>query len=65
MESFEKKYYLADNKMSAMSEKQKSRAAKNRALSKSYREVKRLGGDLKSLGLKAYNSKGAAELYEL
>lgn len=60
MKSFEKNNYLAINKMS---EKQKSRAAKNKALSKSYREVKRLGGNLESLGMKAYNSKGAEEAY--
>ena len=53
---------LVENK--SMSEKKKLRAEKNKALSKSYREVKRLGGDLKSLGLKAYNSKNAKETYD-
>jgi len=53
---------LGENK--SMSDKKKMRAEKNKALSKTYREVKRLGGDLKSLGLKAYNSKDAAERYD-
>lgn len=53
---------LVENK--SMSDRKKMRAEKNKALSKTYREVKRLGGDLKSLGLKAYNSKGAEEVYD-
>jgi len=56
-----KNIYIADNKMS---DKKISRANANKALSKSYKEVKRLGGTLNSLGLKAYNSKNADKAYD-
>ncbi len=58
-----KNNYLADDKEMSKSKKQ-IRAEINKALSKTYKEVKRLGGSLKILGLKAYNSKGANEAYQ-
>ncbi len=58
-----KNNYLTDDKEMSKSKKQ-IRAEINKALSKTYKEVKRLGGSLKILGLKAYNSKGANEAYQ-
>lgn len=63
MKKILKNNYIVNDKEMVKSKKQ-IRAEMNKALSKTYKEVKRLGGSLNILGLKAYNSKGANEAYE-